>query len=407
MKTYYILFILTMSLLWTACGGNPTAEKADPSKLTDLAEAKKMLKEKRDELRKVKGDIALIEAFIEEKDPSAKKEKIVPVTTTPIIQKTFQHFVQVQGNVATAQDPAVASSETGGRLIEMTVKQGDYVKQGDLIAKVDLESIRKSIEELEKSMELARDIYSRQKNLWEKNIGSEVQYLQAKNQVESLEKTKERMEFELTKANVYAPASGHVENVMVKAGEMAGPGSPIVQILNSSSLKVVAAVPEIYLGKVKRGRKVKIEFPAINTEQQASITMLGRMINPTNRTFEVEASLANKGGLLKPNLLATMYIEDYRLENAIVLSDEFILQDVSGDNYVMVVENGKAVRKNITVGKSYMNESVVESGLSGQEIVIAQGSRQANEGDKVKVLTDTGAVAQNSSTDSESGSNNQ
>ena len=391
MKTYSILILLATSFLWIACGRDQKTA-TDPNALKNLTEARKMLNKKRDELRKLKTDIKAIERFIEEKDSTAKKEKVVSVVTTRVEKKAFQHFVEVQGNVATAQDPAFASSETGGRLIEMKVKEGDFVKKGDLIAIVDLESIRKSIEELKKSMELANDIYTRQKNLWEKNIGSEIQYLQAKNQVESLEKTKERLEFELTKANVYAPASGHVEKVMVKTGEMAGPGSPIIQVLNSRELKVVAAVPEIYLGKVARGDKIKIGFSAINQEQQARVTMLGRMINPANRTFDIEATLKNKGGLLKPNLLATVYIEDYYLKDALVLNDELILQDVNGQNYVMVVEENKALRKNITVGKGYQNESVIVAGLSGEENIILQGARQVNEGDKVKVLET--AVAQ-------------
>lgn len=383
-KTIYIAQIVLAFFVLTACGSGSTTEKTSPQNLED---AKASLKVKRQELKQVKGQIATIEAIIAQLDPNSRKEKKTPVTTMPISIKDFNHYVEVQGNVVPVQDPAYASSETGGRISSLKIKEGQYVKKGDLIATVNLESIRKSIIQLDESLQLAEDIFKRQENLWKQKIGSEVQYLQAKSQVESLKKNKESLEFELTKANVYAPSSGFIDMVMLKEGEMSGPGAPIVQILNTNKLKVVAAVPEIYLGKTKRGERVALDFPALNEQQEGKIIMIGRSINPANRTFELEASMNSKNGLLKPNLLATMLINDYAAKDAIVVPDELILQDISGNDFVMIAEAGKAVKKNVKMGRGYNNETVIESGLKGDEVLIVKGARQISDGDLLEILS--------------------
>jgi membrane fusion protein (multidrug efflux system) len=382
MNTIKISLFLLVLMSLSACGGSSLEKSKDPAKV------RAAIKAKQDEIKKLEAEKADLEKWLAQIDSSAKVEKTVEITTKKLSTKDFAHFVEVQGNITTAQDPGMASSETGGRVIQLLVKENDYVKKGDLIAKVDLESIRRSISEIEISLNLAKDMYERQEKLWKQNIGSEVQYLQAKNQVDQLSKTKERLEYELTKASVYAPASGNVEKVMVKEGEMCGPGTPIVQILNSNALKIVAQVPENFLGKVKKGDVVEINFPALDESQSGRVIQISRVINPVNRTFDVEASVDSKGGLVKPNLLATMLIQDYSKPKAIVLPDDLILQDVNGDSYVMVVEGEKAVKKTIKTGKSYENQTVAESGLNGDEILIVKGARQVVEGDKIKVLED-------------------
>jgi RND family efflux transporter MFP subunit len=384
MKTVkFSLLALLFAIIATSCGGTESAEKSK-----DPAKVRAAIKAKQEAIKKLTAEKEALEKWLVQIDSTAKKMKVVEITAQQLSIKDFAHYIEVQGNIATSDDPGMASSETGGRIVKLYAKKDAYVKQGDLIAKVDLESIRKSIQEIEISLNLAKDIFERQEKLWKQNIGSEVQYLQSKNQVDQLQKTKERLEHELGKANVYAPVSGHIEQVMSKEGEMCGPGTPIVQIVNSSTLKIVAQVPETFLGKVKVGDAVEIDFPALETKQNGRVTKIGRMINPANRTFEVEASVDSKGGQIKPNLLATMLIQDYGKAKAISLPDDLIMQDVDGNSYVMLVKDNKAVKRTVTLGKSYKNETVIESGLDGNETLIIKGARQVVEGDEVKILSE-------------------
>lgn len=380
MKKLYFSVVST-ALLLSACGGAANTEiPTDPATLRQLISAKK------DALTSLQAEIIHLEEALAKADTTQRLQKKVLVTTQPVTVRTFEHFVEVQGNVATAENPTAASSETGGRIVEMLAKEGQPIKKGDLVARVNLESIQKSIDELSKSMELAQDIFQRQEKLWQQNIGSEIQYIQAKNQIESLQKTKERLEYELKKANVYAPASGIVEKVVANVGEVCGPGTPIIQIVNSTNLRVLANASENYLTAVKKGDNIRVVFPALATEQNARVSNIGRIINPTNRTFEVEAMISNDGGLVKPNLLATVFIKDYSRDKAPVVPSELIMQDVNGNNYLMINDNGKAAKRVVTMGKSYMNETEILTGLDGTELILVKGARQVIEGDLLEVI---------------------
>ncbi|WCL80342.1 efflux RND transporter periplasmic adaptor subunit [Saprospira sp. CCB-QB6] len=383
MKTLKYSFVALMALSLAACGGGGTnaEQMKDPSKIRQAIQTKK------EAIKTLEGELAQLQKRLGEVDTTARPEKFVDITTQSVQKKTFSHYVEVQGNIATAQEPAFASSETGGRITELLVREDQYVKKGDLVAKVDVESIRKSLEELKASLKLAQDMYDRQKKLWEQKIGSEVQFLQAESQVEQLTKSKERLEFELSKTNVYAPISGYVEQVMLKAGEFAGPGTPIIQVLNTNDLKVIAQVPENLLGKVKVGDKVELFFPALGESQSVRVNEVSRSINSTNRTFAIEAAVASQGGLVKPNLMATIKIKDFEAEDVVVVDNNLILQDVDGNNYLMLAQNGLAKKRIIELGRSYQNETMLESGLQGDETLIVKGARQAIDGDKVKVLS--------------------
>jgi RND family efflux transporter MFP subunit len=277
----------------------------------------------------------------------------------------------------------------GGRIIKMTVKEGDLVRKGQLIASVDVESMDKQKAEIQKSLDLAVDVFSRQKRLWEQNIGSEVQFLQAKNNKERLEKSMQTLDVQLKKRNIYAPISGAVDKVYLKAGEMSGPGSPIVQILNVSKVKVVTDVPETYLGKVKRGDKVSIEFPALGKNMIKNISQLGRSIDPANRTFKMEVNIDNPSGELKPNLLSIVKINDFTQKDAIFIPVDNIQQEVTGKRFVYVVKEveGKKVASKtyVTIGESADNQVIITEGLAEGDKVILKGARNCADGQLITV----------------------
>lgn len=376
-------YILTISILLfslIACNKETTLKK--DSIPTDLAGKKAYLKAKKEELRILNRKITQVEGEINELvPPTEKTRKLVATTTVPT--KDFKRFVEIQA-VVQSDDVVAASSETGGRILQLNVKEGQYVKKGQLIARIDLEQIDKQVAELNKALELATDLYERQSRLWKQNIGSEVQYLQAKNNKERLETSLETLDYQKTKSNVYAPISGVIEQEFLKAGELAAPGMPIVQILNTAKVKVVANVPETYLGKIKKGAMVDIKFPALNQETKARVTQLGRTINPGNRTFEIEVNMTNKNGLLKPNLLALMLVNDLALSNVVVIPIEMVQQEVSGKRFVFLQVDGaegKVAQKiYVETSETYEGEVVITKGLQGGEILITDGARGLTDG---------------------------
>ncbi len=374
--------ILSISILFLIVGCQKPQEAA-----LDLKGKKTLLKEQKLKLKELQHSIDTLMASIEKEEPSKEIVKRT-VSTIQLKSEEFKHYSEIQASVL-SDDMVMASSETGGRITYLKAKEGQGVKKGQLIAKVDMESVTKQIDEINTSLGLAKDTYQRQNRLWEQNIGSEMQYLQAKNSVEQLEQRLETLNHQLTKANVYAPLSGVVDMVALNEGEMAAPGQPIVQILNTYKIKVVANLPENYLGKIKQGEKVEIYFPALDLTKSARVSLMGRSINPANRTFKVEMNMTNKNQQLKPNLLAVVKVNDFTAKDALVIPQELVQQEISGKEYVMVVEgkDGEKVagKKYVEPGESYDGRVQVLDGLTTQDEIILVGARTVKAGDMVEI----------------------
>ncbi|MEM8907303.1 MAG: efflux RND transporter periplasmic adaptor subunit [Bacteroidota bacterium] len=376
----YTLSILAAIVLLIACG--------QPTTTNDLASKQKLLKDKKTALRTLKAEIDQLQTEIDQLDTTREVRTRRLVSVAPVEKEDFSRFVEIQAAVESS-DAVSASSETGGRIVQLTVDEGDAVRKGQLIAKLDMESVDKQIAELETSLELANTVFERQARLWKQNIGSEIQYLEAKNGKERLEKSLETIKFQLTKANVYAPITGVVDQVMVENGEVTSPGIPILQILNTHRVKVVANVPEKYLSVVKKGAKVGIKFPALDESQNARVSMIGRTINPANRTFEVEVELNNPKGILKPNLLALMVLKDFEQKDVVTVPLELVQQEVSGKDYVFIrleAEEGPIAKKiYVETGESYEGKIIIKNGLEGGEQLIVDGARGLAENELIEV----------------------
>ena len=245
------------------------------------------------------------------------------------------------------------------------------------------------LEEMKTSYGLAKTVFERQERLWKQDIGSELQYLEAKSNKERLEQSISAMEKTLKKKHVYSPISGYVDREFLNAGEIAGPGMPIVSILNTNKLKLVADVPENYLGTVSKGDVVNIYFPAIDLNTNAKVNMLGRSIDPANRTFKLELDVSKHAKVLKPNLLAKVNLNNYTNPEAIVLEADLIQKNVEGKSFVYkaIKDSSEMVAKQVmvTTGKSYDNKIEVTSGIDVEDLVIVKGARSVNNGNPLNI----------------------
>ncbi len=376
---YLISFVL---LVFLFAGCQPETGHEIPK---DLKGKKELLKKKRAELRELKMFVEKIQSQIDSLEPREVAKKLV--TTKKVEPQLFKRFVEIQGTVQ-SDDVVNVSSEIPGRIISLNVKEGQTVRKGQVLATIDVEAVNKKIAELETSLELANDVYARQSRLWKQNIGSEIAYLQAKNNKERLEKAIESVRYQLTKSTIYAPLSGVVERLISKNGEMASPGMPLMVILSTRKVKVVADVPESYLQKVKRGQSVTVKFPSLGIEKTGRITRIGGFIDPANRTFKVEVFFKNGNHLLKPNLLALLLLNDYSKENAVVLPVELVQQEVSGKDFVFVKvpkDDGFVAQKRyVQTGKNYQNSIVIEQGIKPGDEVIVAGARNLQEGEWIE-----------------------
>ncbi len=377
----YLLSTLAIAFLLMACSqqaGNEIPE--------DIAAKKALLKTKRAEAKELAAFIDTLEQAIYQQDPDSRQEEKAFVKTGKVTIGDFSHFVEVQGTVA-ADDYVDVSAEVAGRILSLKVKEGDAVKRGQLIATLDPEATKKQVAELETALELAQTTYDRQKRLWDQQIGSEMQYLQAKNNLDRLNKNLELLKLQLDKTNVYAPVSGEIERVVLQSGELASPGMPIVMMIDMSNLKVIVDLPERYLNVVKRGQLMDVHFPAIGRDMSLRVSLIGNVINPGNRTLPVELALSGANSrMVKPNLLALAKINDLTIKDAITVPIELVQQEIGGRDYIMVVESNKAKKVYVKTGESYEGNAVITEGLTGDETLITEGARGLLDGVAIEVI---------------------
>lgn len=338
------------------------------------------------------------------------------VSTQKMEISNFVHTVEIQGNVTTDQDVKVQPQFAG--TLSLFVKKGQNVSRGQVIGRVAdgglrdqylqaqnaVTAMQAQVASAQATTNLSRIAFEKQAALWKQKIGSEFQYLQAKanyeaaqksvaalqSQVAGLQRAAGAVKSNLAKTAIVAPFSGVIDEVITQNGQVVSPGMDIVKLISLGVMRVEADVPETYLSKVRPGTPVKVFLPAVNQTLSSQVRLVGNYINPTNRTFKIEIPVSGKGGIIRPNLLAQVKIEDYVNPNALQVAQQYIYEDASKRSYVFVATqvNGKeAVAKKVFVNTGEQAENAVEitTGLKPGDLVITDGSKNLSDGQKVKL----------------------
>ena len=351
----------------------------------DYLEAKKAeLEALKSDLSEITTQIKALEAELIATDPefAASAKKPLLITTVPAQKGEFTHYVEVTGSVLSKKNVNI-SAETVGRILEIPAIEGMRVAKGQILAKVDAESIQRSIEEMENSLALARTVFEKQERLWGQKIGTEIQYLEAKSRKEGLEKSVASMKTQLAKSIIRAPFDGTVETVRVRLGELVQPGSQLFQFVGERDLFIEADISESYIGALAKGDSVEISFPSINKSLRTKVSATGSIINPNNRTFKVEVFLPHLPEV-KPNMISVLKIQDYKNAESVVVPAHLILSDTKGD-YLFVVENGLAKKNYVTRGYTTGDQTEIREGLVGTEILVDKGFREVGDNFSVNV----------------------
>ena len=296
----------------------------------------------------------------------------------------FEHYFTIHGVVETDQNANIFP-DAAAKIVSINVKEGAYVIKGQVIASLHQDVMSSSIAELETQLKLAKDAYDKQKRLWDKKIGSEMQFLQAETNYNALMQKLETLKSQKDNFNIIAPFDGYVDEIFAKKGEMAAPQMPFCRMVNLSKMFIEADVSEDYLATVKKGTKVVVEFPSIEKVMVSKVSRVGNFINPNNRTFQIRLELSNTKGLLKPNMLADLKIRDYMKKEALVIAPSLIQQDRKNQEFVYVVDGDKVTRMDITSGMTYGNNTEILAGLTGSEEIIEKGARNVQPGDLIIV----------------------
>lgn len=373
-----VLFALFLTGILASCGGDAGS---------GLEKIKADIVAKKAEISKLQGELANLEAE-EKKLNGSNAFTGKPVKLMTLALDTFNHSIDIQGRID-AEESVAVGPQMPGVVKQVLVNAGDVVSAGQVLAILDDDVYQDGLRELQVQLDFARTVYDKQKSLWDQKIGSEIQYLQAKNNVDAMEKRKATLTEQLDMTRIKSPISGTVDEVGLKIGEMASPGFSTVSIVNVSKLRAKAEVAESYIAKVKTGAPVQVYLQDANKTLDATITYSGRIINKLNRTFNVEVGIRSGEADVLPNMIAVLKINDYKNLQAIVCPLSSVLKSAEGNSFVYVAEkNAKGVltaqKRDITFERTYNGQAEILSGLKAGDQLITEGFADLNIGDEVQ-----------------------
>ncbi len=370
------LVIIAASFLLIACGEKSTEDLIKDKNITELKNRKATIQS---ELEKI--DAALLNG-----NKTPETEALVSVIT--LKDTVFNHYLEIQGNVNT-KDNILVQPEFSGTLTILNVKAGQRVSKGQILGKVDDAGMSQQLASIENQYALAKTTFERQKNLWDKKIGSEIQFLQAQAQMISAQKAVAQMRAQVAKTVIRAPFSGTIDDVFVERGQVVAPNPQgLMRIVNLSNMYVSTTVPETYIGKLKVGTAVDVFLTSLGKTYKGKVRQVASFINPSNRSFGIEVSVPNPDNLLRPNQVAQLKIIDYAIKNAIVVPTNVVQEDGKNNKFVFIATNingkkGVAKKVVVKVGKSSDNVTEILSGLTANDVIITEGANSIADGMKL------------------------
>ena len=329
--------------------------------------------------------ITLLEEQLSKLDTTARYDA---VTALSVESAVFLHYFDVFGTVEADKSISLFPS-ANGKVERIYVKNGQRVTQGQLLISLDTDILQSSLKELENGLALAKTMFEKQQKLWiDEQIGSEIQFLQAQNQYNGLVQRVKTLKEQIQLSEVHAPFAGTIDNIFVKEGEMAGPQSPSMRLVNTSGVYVKADVPESYANRVHVGTPANIAFTSMDYEFAAEVLQVGQFIAKGNRTFTINVSLPVSDGV-KPNQMVHVALQDYKNEEALTVPASLVQQDVEGNDFVYtlkIIDDAafyEVAKTWVTTGLTYGDKTEITTGLEQGMMVIDKGSRSVRTGQRV------------------------
>ena len=381
--------IITLSLIFLfGCNSSRNSSINDLINKGDLETLKKKKKEYVDLLNDLRLDINEINNGITLLD---ENEQIQVISKFNVIEKEFKTYVKLQATLKTRKN-VVILSEFQGQLKNLFVREGQLVKKGQLLAEINDSGINEQLDQMLIQANFTKDNFDRVKRLWDKNIGSEMQFLKAKSDFETSNKMVEQIRDQLSKTKIYAPFNGEIDEIISNLGSNLIPGSPILRVVNLDIIYAEAQVPEKYVSSISIGTEAIVSIPLLNKEVTSKIVQTGNFINPNSRTFRIEAPVENKDKRIKQNLNARININNYSNSKAKVVPLRVLREDGSGKAYLykLVTTDKKdiflTVKSFVEIGNSYNEEIEITTGLSLGDVIVLEGANNVEDNQRVRVI---------------------
>jgi len=382
-----IIHALCTIALIIACSGDQSETTSNLINAKDLNGLKTKKEEKLKILNALKAELNQINAAISDLDPS---EKLPLISIFEVKPENFDHYIEIQANIKTRQN-LMLYPEYNGILKKVYVEEGQKVKKGKILAKIDDAGLKNQLDQLKIQTNLSKIIYERTQRLWDKNIGSEMNLLQAKTKYESQLKTIAQLNKQLQRTQILAPFSGTIDEIVANTGANLMPGqTPVMRIVNLKKMYTEASVPERYIEQIKKGTSAIVKIPMLDREYQTTVRQTGNFINPNNRSFRVETLLPNPDEMIKPNLNCKLKINDYSNPEALMIPLRIIKENARGEKYVFKLKlDGKdqvylTKQVFLQLGKNSMDKIEVLEGIQAGDLLVDEGAIIVENNQRVK-----------------------
>lgn len=383
-KIIHALYIIAFII---GCSGDQSVSTTELIEAKDLNGLKTQKEDKLKILNALKMELSQINAAIANLDPS---EKLALISMFEVKPENFDHHIEIQANIKTRQN-VLLYPEYNGTLKKVYVEEGQKVKKGKLLAQIDDAGLKNQLEQLQIQTKLSKITYERTQRLWDQNIGSEMNLLQAKATYESQLKTVAQLKKQLQRTQILAPFSGTIDEIVANTGANLLPGqTPVMRIVNLKKMYTEASVPERYLEQVKKGTSATVKIPMLDREYPTTIRQTGNFINPNNRSFRVETLLPNPDEMIKPNLSCKLKINDYSNPEALMIPMRIVKENASGKKYIFKLKSDgkdqvyRTEQTFVRLGKNSVDKVEVLEGIHAGDLLVDEGATIVENNQRVK-----------------------
>jgi len=388
MKSTISTLLLTLALVSVSCQSKSSGSIDELIASNDESLLRAKRTELSDQRNALDADIKRLDVVIASLDKSASLPLVATYEVTP---QEFNHFTSFQGTVKTMKNINVYP-EMPGQLLEVLIVEGQKVEKDQVLARIDDGGLLAQLAQAKSQLLLAETVFNRQERLWSQNIGSEIQFLQAKTQFESAEKAVDALSLQAEKSIVRAPFDGTVDQIFKEPGTIVAPGmgSELFRVVNIEEVYVEVDVPETHITSISEGSKVRVNLSAIGEEVDARIARVSKVINPSNRSFTVEIPLENPSGFIRPNLMASVAINDYSNKSAIMIPQSVVSENAEGQQYCFALEKSTEgyIAKRLIIETGRTSEDLIEvlEGVDKGALLITEGAKKVSDNQPVKWL---------------------
>ncbi len=316
--------------------------------------------------------------------PENNQNRAVQVSVVRVEPAPMKDILVLPGETEAWQDVRVAA-DMAGRVEWIGPKEGQTVKEGELIAKIDVAALKAAMDRAEAALSLAEDLYERRRKLFERNIINQEELDKSQTERTLAKANFRQMQIEYERGFLKAPLTGLVNHLYVDEGEYVDKGKPFADLVNVDKIKINVNVPELDVRYLRVGQKTMVRVDAFpDRELFGVIDFVAYKADPATKTFHIKVIVDNPAHDIRPGMIARVAFLRRVIPDALA-APLFSIVDKGGERILFVEKDGVAHARTISIGVIEGDKIQITKGLEPGDNLIVVGQREVEEGMRVQV----------------------